>query len=379
MSADYYIERLERDSDISSIWEEWERLDAEITPRVPFRSPLWNALWWKHFRRTEFLTGDEFFLHVVRNQQKKLIAVVPWIIASRPALSGLGLRVLTYFGADANLTTVRGPICREEDEVAVHAALVDYLRSRAAAWDIIEWNGIRTAEALSLVETSGRWSPKPANPMYYFAVPSTWDRLKQSLSANARKRHRRAFEILEERQHKYSFRVIDDPEQIPQALERLFHLHSLRAKAEGMMAHPNKFKSHIHREFIADFCGKSAERGNVRIFELEIGGQIVANRLAFKMADTLCFYYTGYDPAWREFSVGTVLMVEAMKWVIDNRFGCVNLSTGMDNAKLQWRPRMIEFQGGTQATDGVRRFWTVPAYNALQWAKRKRKATFGAN
>ena len=60
------------------------------------------------------------------------------------------------------------------------------------------------------------------------------------------------------------------------------------------------------------------------LFELEIAGEIVASRLAFLEGRELYFYYSGYDPAWRKYSVMTTLMAEIMRWSISRRFAAVS-------------------------------------------------------
>ena len=43
------------------------------------------------------------------------------------------------------------------------------------------------------------------------------------------------------------------------------------------------------------------EGGHLRLFELEIGGNIIASRLAFVLGPDLYLYFSGYDPSWRKY------------------------------------------------------------------------------
>ena len=41
---------------------------------------------------------------------------------------------------------------------------------------------------------------------------------------------------------------------------------------------------------------------------------MVASRIAFLIGSDLYLYFAGYDPAWKSYSVMTVLMTEVFKW-----------------------------------------------------------------
>jgi len=87
----------------------------------------------------------------------------------------------------------------------------------------------------------------------------------------------------------------------------------------------------------------TAERDQLRIFELEVDGKIVAARMAFLLGEELYLYYSGYDLAWRKHSIMTTLMCECFKWAIECGVKVVNLSTGKDPSKLRWRGREVMF------------------------------------
>jgi CelD/BcsL family acetyltransferase involved in cellulose biosynthesis len=81
-----------------------------------------------------------------------------------------------------------------------------------------------------------------------------------------------------------------------------------------------------------------AQRGHAHVFQLKIGGAVVATRVGFSFGRTLYLYYSGYDPAWAKYSVMTTAVAEAIKWAIARGFDIVNLSTGNDVSKTRWGP-----------------------------------------
>src|SRR5207247_3005622 len=57
------LERLSGAEAFEQLASEWEALDAQISPRTPFTSPLWNILWWKHFRADRLSLRDELIAY----------------------------------------------------------------------------------------------------------------------------------------------------------------------------------------------------------------------------------------------------------------------------------------------------------------------------
>jgi len=345
---------------------EWESLEAELHPRTPFTSPLWIGLWWKHFRQNRTAVRHEFFCHTVRDYDGQLVAVAPLMVTHWPAVGPVRIRLLQFFGADPSITEIRGVICRAERQDEVIIALANYLLDRKDRWDVFWWTGIRHESSAyhSLVDR-GELIIDCELPDYILSLPESWNKLRSNVSANMRKNIRKAYEHLERDGHIFAFRTIERPEAVATALERFFVLHAARAEVTDMIRHPNKFSSQRNRDFFTEYAGRVAERGLLRIFELEIGGHVVASRVAFLLDSELYFYFAGYDPKWRKYSVMTTLMSEAMKWAIDSGITIVNLSTGKDLSKMRWRPTELVYQSALQIAPTIRGRLAFLAYDAL--------------
>ena len=128
-----------------------------------------------------------------------------------------------------------------------------------------------------------------------------------------RKNLRKTYKLLERDGFAFALRVTEGPDDVAAAMTRFFALHAARAEAADMLFHPNRFVQPHVRAFFADYLHRAAERGELRIFELEIGGIVVASRIAFLLGSDLYMYFAGYDPAWKNYSVMTVLMTEMIQ------------------------------------------------------------------
>jgi CelD/BcsL family acetyltransferase involved in cellulose biosynthesis len=349
------IKQLTGPEELGALSAEWDLLDAEIHPRTPFTSPLWLTLWWKHFQRNRAAARDEFFCHTLRDQDGRLVAVVPLMVTHSPGAGPVRIRLLQFFGTDPSLTEIRGVICRADRQDEVIAALAKFLAQRKDCWDVFWWTGIRReSSAYDALTGRGELIEDSELPAYVLPLPETWDKLRASVSANMRKNIRKAYEFLERDGHKFTFRAVSQPDAARAALERFFVLHAARADVTDMIRHPDKFANPQHRNFFIDYAHQMAERGSLLLFEIEIGGHVVASRVAFLLDSELYFYFAGYDPTWRQYSVMTTLMSEAIKWAICRGIQVVNLSTGKDLSKLRWKPREIIYQGAMQVAPTIR-------------------------
>jgi CelD/BcsL family acetyltransferase involved in cellulose biosynthesis len=341
---------------VARVAAEWEALDCRSAPRTPFSSPLWNALWWKHYRKHGLFTDDEFLVHIVRSADGKLVAVAPLFSRSVPGIGPLRCRMIQFFGADPSITELRRIVCAPEDQAAVLETLHRYFQRDFQKWDLFRWDGIDGGLPPNVVDPEGSRPDAIAQlPNYFIVLPGTWSELQSRLSAKFRRNMRKRYEFLARDGHVFKFHVIDSQSKIDQSLETFFRLHALRAQFDAMdVKHPNRFADRVNREFLSEYTREMSARGGSRIFELEIGGRIIASQLAFAVGKDLWLYSSGFDPEWRKYGVMTMLTAEILQWSILAQFKIVNLSCGQDLGKLRWQPTEIIFSHYFQRAPGVR-------------------------
>lgn len=332
-----HVKELSGPDALEAITPEWEKLDAELSPRTPFTSPLWTKLWWRHLRQARAVIRQEFFVHTVRDVAGNLVAIAPLMITHRPGIVPVQLRILQFFGgADGSITEHRCIACREEDEARVQRVLIDYLYGRGEDWDLFVWTGIRRNET-ALDSRHNQLHVYKQAPYYLVPLPKSWDEFRAGLSSNMKETIRKCYRHLTREGHGFIFRVLTRPEEISTALGGLLSLHAERAQLKYATRHRDLFAERSRRAFIADVAYRMAELNQLRMFELEVSGKVVASRMAFLLGDELYLYYSGYDVEWRKHSIMTTLMCECFKWAIESGLSVVNLSKGKDLSKLRWR------------------------------------------
>ncbi|WP_375311197.1 GNAT family N-acetyltransferase [Bradyrhizobium sp. A5] len=346
------VNRLSQSTAFGQLQHEWENLDSSLSPRTPFTSPVWNELWWKHFSRSGLLRRDEFLLHEIRRPDGELVAIAPMMRTYEPGFGPVRLCKVQFFGTDPSLTEVRGLVCRAEHQSDALYALAKHFSEKENNWDVFKWSGLRS-DALSQLPHD-KLRTERILPDYVVNLPNRWEALHATLSNNTRKSIRKGYEFLDRDGHRLALRVAESANIDAEILHRFFRLHQARSSAADMKQHRDNFHTAQSRGFLDDVIGKLASRGLVRVFELEVNGEVVASRIAFALGRDIYLYFSGFEPSWKKYGVMTTLVVEIIKWAIEQGFSALNLSTGKDQSKLRWMPTEIVLHDIVQSRESMR-------------------------
>jgi CelD/BcsL family acetyltransferase involved in cellulose biosynthesis len=335
-------------NELEALAPSWDELDRRLTPRTPFTSPAWNLAWWKHLRAHNLFADDSLSVYALHDDAGGLVAVAPMLITSRPAKGPLRIRELRFFGADANITELRGIACTSTDYDRALAALLRLTTTNRHNWQLLTWSGLRHSQ--------DEWRDAGYPPLVWrrqtsdfcLKMPANWEAFRGALPRNVRESIRKCTNSLRRDGHDAALRIVAGAEPARDALDTFFRLHRARANAPNTTVHADAFYGRHSRSFLREYVAHSATRGELRIFQLVIDGTVVATRIGFLLGRDLYLYYSGYDPAWARYSVMTTVLIEILKWSIQNGVDVVNLSTGEDESKTRWRPSVTVFHEAAQ-------------------------------
>jgi CelD/BcsL family acetyltransferase involved in cellulose biosynthesis len=338
---------------------DYERLDRATGNTLPFCLHEWHVSWCETFLESGAKIRDEPRIHVLRTGTGQCVGIVPMILTER-RVGPFTVRSLDALGSDPALTEIRSPLIERGYETAVARALQAQLM-RARDWDWVAWRGLDTAFGAALAACAPLRATAPL-PDYVLDLPGSWETLHAGLKRNIRESLRHCYNSLKREGHAYALRVNETPDDIPAALERFLVLHRLRAAMAGTVAHPDRFSGALLRRFLLQVCTRLAERGAARVFELVIGGEVVASRIGFVVGGALYLYYSGFEPRWARYSVMTTTQAEAIKYAIACGLRCVNLSPGTDVGKTRWGPRVVHYGEAVQVGRSLRSRLARAAY-----------------
>ncbi|MGC4115702.1 MAG: GNAT family N-acetyltransferase [Myxococcales bacterium] len=339
---------------------EWKALAERCGEGLPFHTWEWADAWWRCFREDSFAVRDRLALRAVRTAQSgELVAVAPLMEVHRPGLGLPAFRGLEFLGADPNVTEVSGVLADPRFLAQAYEALGEHLLERADEWDWVAWRGVPDDGAA--LNRCGEWgSTLPGRLMgYRLRLEGTWEQFRASRPRNLKESLRKCANSLRRDGLRAELEALRRPADVAAGLGHFLGLHRARAQAKDLAPHPDVFCDPASRAFLREACASLASRDAVRLFQLRIGGEVVAARLAFVVGSTLYLYFSGFDPAWARYSVASSVTAGAVQHAFSERLAFVHLSTGTDPSKLRWRPEPVCWRAGLQlsprASSGAKR------------------------
>lgn len=309
--------------DARSAWS--SALQRSIDNHV-FLTWEWLSIWWRHY-------GDKRkFLLITVNDGERILAAAP-LMSSRYRLYGLELRKMEFIGTRASdyhsflLTQKR----------TQHGKMMVEYAGHAAEWDCIELREVpensETARVLrDISEGTLRFEERTQNLCPCIALPSTFEDYFRRLGSNWRRNLRR-WERKVGCDYKISFNVHNDIETVNDAMKTFFDLHQKRWEARRQ---PGAFSDRRFRDFHLDVARSFAERGWLTLNFLSLNDEPVAAGYAFKYAQKLFCYLSGFDPQYSEYEVGNLRHVCLIQHCIKNGLKEYDFLRGTHAYKNLW-------------------------------------------
>jgi CelD/BcsL family acetyltransferase involved in cellulose biosynthesis len=255
---------------------DYEHLLRGTGNTLPFALHEWHVAWCNQFLESSPRIETRPMIHVARNTEGRCVAIVP-LILTRRAVGPVKVGTLDLLGADPSLTEIRTSIIEPSYEAraiwAIRRKLAD-----VGAIDWLNWCVVSDAQADALMGCAELRFEKPLLD-YVLDLPSSWEDFRGKLKRNIRESIRHCYNSLKHDGLTCELRIAQEVGEVKDALERFFTLHAMRAELQGKIAHPNHFAKAPARRFLHEVCAKLAARGMVRVFQLVIGGDVVAHRI----------------------------------------------------------------------------------------------------
>ena len=366
------VETLTSADAFDSLAPAWRELEARAHLTLPFQTFAWNHAWWRHFAARHAWVRDELRLITVRDASGQLVAVAPMMLTRRPGVGPLSVRHLGFFGADPNITEVRGPLIDPAHEAEVTTAIGEHMAGLSRRHDRITWCGVRPGSPADERLTAVGARVTREIPCFLLPLPATWEELRSSRPRNLKESLRKCYNSLKRDNHVFTVDVARSVDEVRAAMPRFLELHQSRSLRDDTIRHRDVFAAPSSQAFLAEVVERFAAQDQARVFQLRIDGKVVAARIGFVLADTLYLYYSGYDPEWAPYSVMTTTVAEAIKLAIDWKLRWVNLSTGSDVSKTRWAPQEVVYREATLVSSTLRGKLAAAAHEAVTGNERWR-------
>ncbi|HEX8953696.1 MAG TPA: GNAT family N-acetyltransferase [Polyangia bacterium] len=310
--------------DLEPLAATWEALVDPAHPGAAFRSWAWGSAWWKSFS-----TGREPFVLIAREAGVP-VGLLP-LCAERSPLGG---RRLVFMGEGIVGSDYLGAVCRADDEERLARAFAGALAHEP--FDELGLDGLLRDDpllpALASVLPAARSDVALRFRCPHIALAGDFDRYLAGLPDGTGPQWRRRLRWLEKRPG-FEIERLTDPAQIVPGLDALFELHHRRWAVEGGS---DAIDSAAVEAFHRTAARALAERGWARLYLLQVEGAPRAALYGFAHGDRFAFYQAGYDPEWRQRSVGTVLLGHVVRECFAERRREYDFLRGSEPYKLKW-------------------------------------------
>ena len=323
---------------------------------LPFALHDWHVTWWRYFSRSTAGLRDELMFHVVRDEQRRCVAIVPLVLTTR-GYGRFSVGSLAFLGPDRDVTEIRGPLIAPGMGTRVAWAVRQSL-AEATNWDWIQWSGISGSFGEGLA-VAGRLEWQEPIASHVISLPPTWGAFDRLLKRNVRESLRRGYDALARDGLELAFTVAQTPADVRQGLASLLTLHS------GQGGPPGRFADAVSAGFLYELCARLAAKGVARVFVLEVGKTVVAARIAFHVQGSLYLYDAAFDSRWAKYGLMVTLTAEILKYAIASNIATANLSTAPGASETGWPARAVRLDRAREEHPRIRSRVAIAAYRGL--------------
>ncbi|WP_224249148.1 GNAT family N-acetyltransferase [Hyalangium gracile] len=308
---------------------EWDAL-LDASDAGPFNAWEWIYPWCRRIapdRRPLVLTA--------RDRTGTLVGLMPLGFELRHVL-GRQVGRLSFLGETHIGSDYLDVVARRGMEEAVTRAFAHGLREMHGGWDVLDLTDLHedslTVKVLreTFPELEVRVTERYVCPYETFTPGEPFDAfLKRTGRRDNFLRRRKWLE----KQEGYRIERTEAPGELAGPMTDFFRLHAARwAEDGGSQGIKGKGVESFHR----DATQFLAERGRLRMYIMKVGGQAVASVYGILHRDTFIYFQSGYDPAWRNRSVGLVLVGETFKDAIEAGLTEYDFLRGTETYKSDW-------------------------------------------
>jgi len=322
------VQRISDPIAFAALRSEWDEL-LDSSESGIFSSWQWLYPWFSRVGRNR-----ELRIVTARDESGKLIGLMP-LSLERRRLLGRAVRRLSFLGDARVGSEYLGVVAPRGLEAPVAAQIAASIRADGD-WDVLDLRDLPEEsptfavfrEAFREPDFGGRTWQRAICPYQSFTPADTFERFLRGTSRRDNYLRRRRWL---EQQSGYRIEREGDPDRLTLPLAEFFRLHSLRWEGDSDGVAGSAVEG-FHRDAVQLL----AERGQVRFYTLKIGNRALASVYAIVHRRKFIFYQSGYDPQWRQKSVGLVLLGDTFRDCIESGYQEYDFLRGTEPYKLEW-------------------------------------------
>lgn len=311
------------------------------------QAALFNGWDWLYPWHQRIAAQAEPWVLTARDEGGALVGLMPSMLESRH-VGGLAVRRLAFLGERNVGSDYLDVVARRGEEAEMARAFAMYLRDHRAQWDVLELTDFDEGSATPgilrevLGEAAGYRSgafERFLCPNESFAEGETFDQFLRRTKRRDNYLRRRKWL---EKQAGYRIEITTEAAKLTRPLSEFFRLHAQRWASDGGSSGINGPKVEA---FHRDVTALLAETGKLRLYTLWLGEQALASVYGIVHGDTFLYYQAGYDPEWRNKSVGLVLVGATFEDAIGLGLRHYDFLRGTEPYKSDWVSKLRKTVG----------------------------------
>jgi CelD/BcsL family acetyltransferase involved in cellulose biosynthesis len=351
------VEVVETNAEFDALEARWDALQSEAALTSIFETFVWQRLWWENYGQARPLRV------IVALAGDVLVGILPVYVQTEVMLR-CSVRLLRFIGSGGDTSPDDlGPLLAAGREEEIASVLAD-AALRLPGWDVLRLTDMNPSCAFTRVMAARARAARlevvtgQSERISFMELPPTWDGWLQTLSGDRRYRIKKIRKNLQAA-HPSRFFVWDDPTTLDEGIDRLIYLHHKRWKSIGQ-AHG--FDSPAYVAFHRALMKVCASRDWLRLYALELSGEVVAMYYFYKFRDTVYLMQSGFDPDFSKVKPGQVLLGHIVEHAIGEGHKVLDFLRGDHRYK-------DELASGERETTYIAAFRQTPG----AWAYRARR------
>ena len=306
------VQFLTTPADFAKLAPEWNRLHEQAAAASVFNSWIWQYQWWQVYG------GDQALRIVVALEDGETLGILALYLQTIRVL-GVRVRLLRFVGTGADThPDDLGPMLAPGREEAVARKLAAAALSFGDAdvvllTDIDAQSAFQRALEQAAAERGRTRLGGVSQRIAYTELPRSWPEFLKSLSSDRRSRLKSARRKAAEGRA-LRFFVWQDGARLDQAVDRLVELHRSRWREAGGS---ESFATREYVEFHRHIMKAALPRGWLRLYCLELDGEIAAITYCYRFRNRVYLMQAGFDPARAKLNPGKVLLSYALEHAIE--------------------------------------------------------------
>ncbi|MCP4252707.1 MAG: GNAT family N-acetyltransferase [Candidatus Scalindua sp.] len=309
---------------------DWAALLRKSRGNTLFLTWEWMYTWWECFQ------GDrQLLILTVYGESGKLDGIAPLYINKKKLGSISVMKYIKFLGTLPISSDHLDFIISKGEERKVLGTIVEYL-FQESRWDYCLLTNIPatslTGRLLKEIMGNRPFQSEISQVCPYIPLPDQIEEFYSSLSSNRRNTIKRRKRNLQKNYKGFELVTLENPDEIDDAMERLFKLHGEKWRA---VKHEGNFTRSDVRDFHKKIARTFLNADMLGLYFLRVQGKDVAALYTFKYNNKLFYYQGGWDPEWSKDRVGSILTNLVIEDAINRGYSEYDFLRGTENYKIR--------------------------------------------